>query len=123
MIFALILWWLVFSLFLDTFWYEICKVCCESTSTTHLVNCIPESVKKKTKDKPPEDQGKDHVMTTIYSSHEIWILDSGDSNYMVSSKHYFSSPVPCTRPPMLMGDKTPRRVCEEGSVELDYGIF
>jgi hypothetical protein len=82
-----------------------------------------DSVKKKTEDKPPEDQGKGHVLTTISSSSDRWILDSGASNHMVASKHYFSSLVPCTRPPMLMGDKTPMRVCREGSVDLDYGSF
>jgi hypothetical protein len=89
----------------------------------NLVDCILDSVKKKTEDKPLEDQGKGHVLNTISSSYNRWILDSGSSNHMVASKHYFSSFVPCTRPPMLMGDKTPMRVCEEGSVDLDYGIF
>lgn len=89
----------------------------------NLADCIPDSVKKKTEDKPPEDQGKGHVLTTIASSSDRWILDSGASNHMAASKHSFYSLVPCTIPPMLMGDNTPMRVCGEGSVDLYYGSF
>jgi len=39
---------------------------------------------------------------------------------MAAAKHYFSSLVPCTRPHVLIGDKTPIKLCEEGSVDLDY---
>jgi hypothetical protein len=89
----------------------------------NLVDCIPDSLKNNTKYKLPEDQGKGHVLSTIYSSSNRWILDSGCYNYISESKDSFSSLVPCTRPPILMEDKTTMRVCREGSVDLDYGIF
>jgi len=73
----------------------------------NLVDCILGNVKKQNKDKPLEDQVKGNVLTTIYSSSNRCILDSSASDHMIASKHYFSSLVPCTRPPMLMRDKTP----------------
>jgi len=86
----------------------------------NLADCIPNSVKKKNEDEPPEDQCKGHVLTNISSSSDRWILDSRASDHVDASKHYFSSLVPCTRTPMLMGEKTLLRVCREGSLDLDY---
>jgi len=97
----------------------------KSLQQHNLVNFIPNNVKNKTEDKPPEDQGKGHVLTNISSSLNRWILDSGSSNhiYTLESSDLGDSLLPCTRPSMLMGDKKPMRVRGEGSMDLDYGNF
>jgi hypothetical protein len=54
----------------------------------NLVDYILDNV-KKTEDKPPDDQGKGHVLTTIYSSSNRWILDSCASNHMAHQSSIF----------------------------------
>jgi hypothetical protein len=39
-----------------------------------LAYCIPYSVNKKTEEKTPKNQGKGHVLTTIYSSPDRWMF-------------------------------------------------
>jgi len=69
-----------------------------------LADCIQYSVKKNS-NKPPEDQGKVHVLTIISSSYDRWILELGASNHIITSHNCFSSLVPCTRHPLLWETK------------------
>jgi hypothetical protein len=62
-------------------------------------------------------------MVAINSSSDSWIIDSGASHHMAVKDEVFSSLIPCSRPPILMGDDTPVGVAGEGRVELHNGSF
>ena len=59
----------------------------------------------------------------VTSTPSSWILDSGASNHMATSKDEFSSIEESTRSPIYLGDATPAKVCEEGIVDLEGGCF
>jgi hypothetical protein len=82
----------------------------KSLQHQNFAYCISDSVKTNTKENPLEDQGKGHVLNNISSSYDTCMLESSASRHMDALKNSFSSFVPCTRPPMLMGNKTPMRV-------------
>jgi hypothetical protein len=50
-------------------------------------------------------------------------MDSGASHHMETKEKVLSSLIPCSRPPILMGDDTPVAVVGEGRVELHNGSF
>lgn len=57
------------------------------------------------------------------SSPSTWVLDSGASHHMASSKEELASLESYTMPSILMGDDTPVEVCGRGSVDVGDGIL
>jgi hypothetical protein len=72
---------------------------------------------------PPNDRGKEHALVAISFSLDAWIIDSGASYHMATSKDTVCSLQPCNSPPILMGDDTPIKVYGKGRVDLDNGSF
>jgi hypothetical protein len=60
------------------------------------------------------------VVTSTPSS---YILDSGASNHMSTSKYEFSSIEESTISPIYLGDATPTKVCGEGIVDIEGDYF
>jgi hypothetical protein len=88
-----------------------------------LGNFIPKRVKKQKEEDPAPKKGNHHSLVAINSSFDSWIIDSGASHHMEAKEEVFSSLIPCSRPPILMGDDTPVAVAGEGRVELHNDIF
>ena len=59
--------------------------------------------KKKTREK--------EALVEVASSPSTWVLDSGASHHMASSKEELTSLEPCIMPSILMGDDIPIEVC------------
>jgi hypothetical protein len=64
-----------------------------------------------------------HALVAINSSSDSWIIYFGASHHMVEKEEAFSSFIPCSGPPILMGDDTPIVVAGEGRVEFHNGNF
>ena len=60
---------------------------------------------------------------TNSNSLKEWILDSGASYHMGSSKEYFSSLKQSKVPHIFVGDDTKMDVEEKGNVEMENGEF
>jgi len=78
---------------------------------------IPEGAKKK----KPEDMNSkkcnsSHALISIISSPDAWIVDSGASNHMDSSKVVYSSLDACKGRPILMGDNSSVEVTNKGRI-------
>jgi hypothetical protein len=70
----------------------------------NLGDRIPEGAKKKKpKDLNSKKGNSSHALIAINSSSDAWIVDSGASHHMVSSKSIYSSLDACKGPPILMG--------------------
>jgi hypothetical protein len=70
----------------------------------NLGDCIPEGAKKKKPEDPNFKKGNSsHALIAIKSSLDDWIIDSGASHHMASSKEIYSSLDACKGPPILMG--------------------
>jgi hypothetical protein len=89
----------------------------------NLGNFIREGVEKKKEEDPTPNKGNHHALVAINSSFDSWIIDSGASHHMAVKDEVFSSLIPCSRPPILMGDDTPVEVEGEGRVELHNDSF
>jgi hypothetical protein len=57
------------------------------------------------------------------SSTNAWIIDSGASHHMASSKELYSLLDACKGPPILMGDNSSAEVTRKGRIELTNGSF
>jgi hypothetical protein len=84
---------------------------------------ILEVEKKRSEDQAPEKQGNSHAVIAIKSSPYAWILDSGASHHMESTKNVLSSISACTGSPILMGDDTPVEVIGQARVEIQHISF
>jgi hypothetical protein len=93
------------------------------TSAKNLGNFIPKGVKKQKEEDHAPKKGNHHALVAINSSSDSWIIDSGASHHMVVKEEDFSSLIPCSRPPILMGDDTPIVVARKLRVELHNGSF
>jgi hypothetical protein len=62
-------------------------------------------------------------LIAINSSLDSWIVDSGASHHMVSSKVVYSSLDACKGPPILMGDNSYIKVIDKGRIELTNRSF
>jgi hypothetical protein len=72
----------------------------------NLRNFIPEGVKKEKEEDHAPKKGNHHAMSAINSSSDSWIIDYGVSHHMTMKEEVFSSLIPCSRRPILMGDDT-----------------
>jgi hypothetical protein len=84
----------------------------------NLANFIPKKYKEE--DIAPK-KGNNHALVAINSSSDSWIRYSIASHHMEMKEDVLSSLIPCSRPPILMGDDTPVAVVGEGRVELHNG--
>jgi hypothetical protein len=73
----------------------------------NLGNFIPEGVKKQKEEDHAPKKGNHHALVAINSSSDSWIIDFGASHHMAAKEEVFTSLIPCSRPPILMGDDTP----------------
>jgi hypothetical protein len=89
----------------------------------NLGNFIPEGVMKQKDEDPAPKKGNHHALVAINSSYDSWIIDSGASHHMPVKEEVFSSLIPCSRPPIIMGNDTPVAVAGEVRVELYNGSF
>jgi hypothetical protein len=62
-------------------------------------------------------------LIAINSSPDAWIIDSGASNLMATSKEVYSYLDACKGPPILMGDNSSVEVTSKGRIELTNGSF
>ena len=72
----------------------------------NLGDHIPENAKKKSGEKAPDPRGNRHALIALHSAPQEWIIDSGASHHMASSKESFSSLLAYSGPPILMGDNS-----------------
>jgi hypothetical protein len=62
--------------------------------------------KKKSEDQHPKKYNSSHALISINSSLDAWIVDSGASNHMATTKEVYSSLDACKGPSILMGDNS-----------------
>ena len=109
---------------------------CLKKQIDHLTNIleknninVPESIKQSSNEgsnKAKENnkgKGNGKALVVVASSPSTWVLDSGASHHMASSKEELASLELCTMPSILMGDDTPVEVCGKGSVDVGDGTF
>jgi hypothetical protein len=90
----------------------------------NLGDCIPEGAKKKKPDdQNPKKGNSSHALIAINFSLDAWIVDSGASHHLASTKEVYFSLDTCKGPPILMGDDSPVEVTGKGRVELTNGSF
>ena len=89
----------------------------------NLGNHIPESTKKNPKYHAPKKGNYSHALISINSSLYSWIVDSGPSHHMDTTKESFSSLDACKGPLIFMGGDSPLEVTDKGRIELNHGSF
>ena len=89
----------------------------------NLGDCIPEGAKKNPKDHSPKKGNSNRSLIVINSSPYAWIVDSGTSHHIATTKEAFSSLDACKGPPILMGDDSPIDITDKGRIELNHGSF
>lgn len=89
----------------------------------NLGHHIPKSAKKKMKEKPSKVRGNGHALISLHSTPQEWIINSGASHYITSSKESFFSPHAYSRPPIIMGENSVVEATEQGRVQLKDGVF
>ena len=95
----------------------------QALQQNNLGNFILEGVKEQKEEDHAPMKGNHHDLVAINSSSNSWIIDFGASHHMEMKEEYFSSLIPCSRPPILMGGDTLVAVAGEGRVELHNGSF
>jgi hypothetical protein len=90
----------------------------------NLGDCMPEGAKKKKlEDQDPKKDNSSHALIAINSSPDAWIVDSGASHHMTTTKVVYYSLDACKGPPILMGDNSPVEVTDKGRIELTNESF
>ena len=89
----------------------------------NLGDHIPENAKKKSGEKAPDPRGNRHALIALHSAPQEWIIDSGASHHMASSKESFSSLHAYSGPPILMGDNSAVAATGQGRVQFEDGSF
>jgi hypothetical protein len=90
----------------------------------NLGDRIPEGAKKKKpEDQNPKKENSSHALIVINYSLDTWIVDSGPSHHMDSTKKIYSTLDACKGPPILMGDNSPIEVTKKGRIEITNGSF
>jgi hypothetical protein len=90
----------------------------------NLGDRIPKGAKKKNPKDPNSKKGNSsHALIVINSSSDAWIVDSGASHHMASSKELYYSFNACKGPHILMGDNSSVEFTSKGRIELTNGSF
>jgi hypothetical protein len=81
----------------------------------NLGDHIPEGAKKKKpEDQNPKKGNSSHALIAINSSLDAWIVDSGESHHMDSTKIVYSSLDGRKGPPIPMGENSPVEATDKG---------
>ena len=64
-----------------------------------------------------------HALVAGTSSSPSFIIDSGDSIHMVSTRETFSSLEMLKGPPIVLGDESLTNSLGKGRIDLDHGNF
>jgi hypothetical protein len=90
----------------------------------NLGDCIPKGAKKKKPEDPNSKKGNSsHALIAINSSPDAWIVDSGASHHMATSKAIYYSLDACKSPPILMGDNSSVKFTGKGRIECTNESF
>jgi hypothetical protein len=90
----------------------------------NLGDHIPEDSKNKTlEDKNRKKGNSSHALISINSAPDAWIVYSGASHHMDSTKEVYYSLYECKGTPILMGDNSPVEVTDKGRIELTNKSF
>ena len=82
---------------------------------------LPDSSKKREGGSDLEDRERVHALVTGTSSSPSFIIDSGASRHMVSTKEEFSSLDMSKGPPIVLGDDSLTDSLGKGRIDLDHG--
>jgi hypothetical protein len=71
---------------------------------------LESSLQRESRSTGEEDhapkKGNHHALVAINSSSDSWIIDSGASHHTTMKEEFFSSLIPCSGPPIIMGEDT-----------------
>ena len=95
----------------------------EKLQQNNLGDHIPENPNKNSGEKAPKPRGNGHAFIYLHSTSQEWIIDSGASHHMASSKESFSSLHAYSGPPILMGDNFAVAATGQGRVQFKDGSF
>ena len=84
---------------------------------------LPDSSKKREGGSNSEDKERVHALVDGTSSSPSFIIDSGASRHMVSTKEAFTSLDMSKGPPIVLGDDSLTESLGKGSIDLDHGKF
>jgi hypothetical protein len=84
---------------------------------------LPEGSKKREGGSSSDDRERVHALVAGTSSSPSFIIDSGASRHMVSTKEAFSSLDMSKGPSIVLGDDSLTESKGKGRIELDHGNF
>ena len=82
-----------------------------------------ENSKKREGGSSSDDRERVHALVAGTSSSPSFIIDSGASRHMVSTKEAFSSLDMSKGPPIVLGDDSLTESLGKGRIDLDHGQF
>ena len=85
--------------------------------------CLPDWSKKREGGSSLEDKERVHALVAGTSSSPSFIIDSGASRHMVSTKEIFSSLDMSKVPPIVLADNSLTDSMGKGRIDLDHGNF
>ena len=84
---------------------------------------LPDSSKKREEGSSSEDRERVHALVVGTLSSPSFIIDSGASRHMVSTKEVFTSLDMSKGPPIVLGDDSLIEILGKGRIDLDNGKF
>ena len=84
---------------------------------------LPDCSKKREGRSNSEDKERVHALVASTSSSPSFIIDSGASRHMVSTREIFSSLDMSKCPPIVFGDNSLTDSMGKGSIDLNHGNF
>ena len=84
---------------------------------------LPDWSKKREGGSNSEDKERVHALVLGTSSSPSFIIDSGASRHMVSTKEIFSSLEMSKGPPIVLGDNSLTDSMRKGRIDLNHGNF
>ena len=89
----------------------------------HKIIALCEVVRKHDPGNTTEDNERFHALKARFSQSQYFLIDSGTSNHMVSSKDLFSSLSVKEGPTIHMGDDSQIPVAGKGTIIAKHGVF
>ena len=84
---------------------------------------LPDSSMKREGGSSSKDIDRVHALVAGTSSSPSFIIDSGASRHMVSTKEAFTSLDMSKGPPIVLGDDSLTESLGKGRIDLDHGKF
>ena len=84
---------------------------------------LPDNSKKREGGSSSDDRERVHALVAGTSSSPSFIIDSGASRHMVSTKEAFTSLDMLKGPPIVLGDDSLTESLGKGRIDLDHGKF